>query len=85
MALSSRDRKILDFERSWWQSPGPKEQAIRSRFGFSPTQYYRRLAALLDDPEASRYDPLTVKRLQRGRDRRRRMRIEGRRADPGSR
>lgn len=85
MALTARDRAILDFEREWWQLPGSKEQAIRSRFGFSPTQYYRRLAALIDDDDASGYDPLTVKRLQRGRDRRRRMRIEGRRADPGSR
>lgn len=85
MGLSSRDRKILDFEREWWRLPGTKEQAIRERFGFSPTQYYRRLAMLVDDDDACRYDPLTVKRLRRGRDRRRRMRIEGRRADPGSR
>ena len=28
------------------------------------------------------YDPLTVKRLQRQRDRRRRERVEGTRADP---
>ncbi|MCU1449384.1 MAG: hypothetical protein JWP02_1554, partial [Acidimicrobiales bacterium] len=29
MALSDRERAILDFERSWWAEPGPKELAIR--------------------------------------------------------
>jgi hypothetical protein len=32
MALSDRDRAILDFERSWWLEPGPKEVAIKARF-----------------------------------------------------
>ena len=41
-----------------------------------------RLAALLDDPAASAYDPLTVKRLRRLRDQRRRARYEGYTADP---
>jgi hypothetical protein len=43
------------------------------------------LSALLDDAAALAYDPLTVKRAQRVRNQRRRVRIEGRRADPGSR
>src|SRR5205085_7024563 len=32
MALSDRERAIIDFERSWWAEPGPKELAIRERF-----------------------------------------------------
>ncbi|MFI5372851.1 MAG: DUF3263 domain-containing protein [Candidatus Eisenbacteria bacterium] len=40
---------------------------------------------MVDDPAAYEYDPLTVKRFRRERDRRRRERLEGRRADPGSR
>ena len=41
MALSERDRAILDFERIWWTEPGPKELAIRTRFDLSPTRYYQ--------------------------------------------
>ena len=85
MELSARDRAILDFERSWWRLTGTKEGEIRARLGMSGTRYYRRLAELIDLPGALTYDPLTVKRLRRYRDERRRARFEGRRADPGSR
>ena len=80
MALSPRDQAILDFERSWWTEPGPKEGAIRERFDLSPTRYYQVLSDLLDAPEALGYDPLVVRRLRRLRDRRRRARFEGRSA-----
>ncbi|HMG27833.1 MAG TPA: DUF3263 domain-containing protein [Acidimicrobiia bacterium] len=85
MALSARDREILDFERAWRHQPGPKEVAIRENFDISPSRYYELLSALLDNADALEYDPLTVKRAQRVRNQRRRVRIEGRRADPGSR
>ena len=78
MALTERDRTILDFERSWWTAPGPKDTAIRERFDLSGTRYYQLLTELLDDPEALAYDPLLVRRLRRARDRRRRARVEGR-------
>ena len=78
MALTERDRAILDFERSWWSEPGPKETAIRERFELSPTRYYEMLNELLEEPEAMEYDPLVVRRLRRLRDRRRRQRFEGR-------
>jgi hypothetical protein len=82
MGLSARDRAILDFERTWRHQPGPKEAAIREHFRISPSRYYELLGALLDDRDAFSYDPLTVKRAQRVRNQRRRVRIEGRRADP---
>jgi len=85
MGLSARDRAILDFERSWWKHPGPKEAAIRQELGMSATRYYQVLRGLADDPGAYHHDPLTVLRVRRERDRRRRERLEGRRADPGSR
>jgi len=85
MELPPRDRAILDFERSWWRLPGPKERAIRARLRMSATRYYRRLGELIELPAALAYDPLTVKRLRRYRDERRRARFEGRRADPRSR
>src|SRR5207248_4592449 len=64
MALSEWDRAILDFERSWWAEPGPKEVTIRDRFGLSPTRYYQVLNELLDSSEAIEYDPLVVRRLR---------------------
>ena len=57
MALSERDKAILDFERSWWAEPGPKELAIRQRFDLSATRYYQVLGALLESQE-------TVKHLE---------------------
>jgi hypothetical protein len=76
MALTERDRAILDFERSWWSEPGPKDTAILERFDLSATRYYQILGELLDLPEALEYDPLGVRRLRRLRDRRRRERVE---------
>ena len=83
MPLTDRDRAILDFERSWWSEPGPKELAIRERFELSTTRYYEILGELVDDPDAMAYDPLVIRRLRRLRDRRRRARFEGRRAGGG--
>jgi hypothetical protein len=85
MALSDRERAILDFERGWWTRPGPKEAAIRAELGVSATRYYEILRSLVDRPEAFEYDPLTVSRVRRERDRRRRERVEGSWADPGRR
>jgi hypothetical protein len=85
MALTARDCEMLDFEREWWRLSGRKASEIRVRFAMSTSTYYRTLHALLDLPEAYSYDPLTVKRLLRRREQARRDRIEGRRADPGSR
>lgn len=80
MALSDRDRAILDFERTWWTETGSKEGAIRSRLGLSSTRYYQLLGGLLDTAEAESYDPLVVRRLRRVRNLRRRARFEGRSA-----
>ena len=78
MALSERDRAILDFERTWWMEAGPKDTAIRDRFELSGTRYYQLLTELVDDEDALEYDPLLIRRLRRVRERRRRARIQGR-------
>ena len=78
MALTDRDRAILDFERSWWTETGPKDTAIRERFELSGTRYYQLLTELIDDQDALEYDPLVIRRLRRVRERRRRARVEGR-------
>ena len=85
MELTARERAVLDFEREWWKLPGRKNVEIRARFAMSSSSYYRMLHALLDRPEAGAYDPLTVLRVRKRREQARRVRIEGRRADPGSR
>jgi hypothetical protein len=73
--LLLRDRDLLDFERGWWQHQGPKERAIRERFGISAARYQQRLNRLIDLPEALSYDPMLVRRLRRLRDQRRRRRV----------
>jgi len=67
--LSERDRRILDFESSWWLYPGPKDRDIHDYLGMSAHRYYGELRRLLDDEEALRYAPLTVRRLRRVRER----------------
>jgi hypothetical protein len=83
MALTERDKQVLDLERGWWQSPGTKEAAIRERLGISPTRYYAILAELSASADARAYDPLVVHRVRRLRARRRRARFEGRQAGGG--
>jgi len=80
MGLSERERAILDFERSWWQQPGRKDDAIRETFGLSASRYRQLLSALIGRPDADDFDPLVVRRLRRDRDLRRRARYEGRTA-----
>lgn len=75
MPLSDRDRRLLDFERSWWNEPGPKETAIIELFGLTTDEYNHALNALIDDADAAAYDALVVRRMQRMRDRRRKARV----------
>lgn len=77
MALTDREKAILDFERGWWTEDGVKDLMIRERFACSADEYYGTLNRLLDEPDAVAYDPLVVRRLQRARERRRRMRLDG--------
>lgn len=73
--LSARDRDLLDFERGWWKQRGPKERAVRERFGFSAARYQQLLNRAIDLPEALAYDPMLVRRLRRLREQRRRRRV----------
>jgi hypothetical protein len=74
-SLDPRSQEILEFERHWWRLPGPKERAIRERFGLSAARYYQLLNRLIDSPQALRHDPMLVKRLRRIRAGRRRSRF----------
>ena len=76
--LSKRQKAVLDFERSWWLVPGPKDRAVQEHLGMSAGRYYQILRDLLDDSEAMAYDPLTVRRLLRVRSARNSRRAEPR-------
>lgn len=76
--LTPEELEILEFERQWWKYSGAKETAVRERWDMSSTRYYQVLNALLDRPEALAADPLLVRRLQRLRDQRRRVRSSSR-------
>ena len=82
-ADEGRWQDILDFERNWWKGSGPKERAVRARFGVSAARYHQLLNRLIDRPEALEYDPTLVQRLRRLRETRRRgrfarrLRLEG--------
>ena len=76
MALTERDRAIIEFERTWWSEDVSKESIIRERFELSTTRYYELLGELIDSEEAYDFDPLVIRRLRRLRDRRRRARYE---------
>lgn len=77
MALTDRERAILEFESGWWQLPGSKEAEIRERLDLSATRYYELLADLAGTDDALAHAPLVVRRLRRERSRRRRVRFEG--------
>ena len=74
MELTEREVAILDFERRPWEVTGPKERAIREKFGISPSRYYQIRDSLLDKAEALEHDPLLVLRLRKLRTKRRSIR-----------
>lgn len=71
MALCERDRDLLDTERTWWLDGRSKTEVVRSRLRVSLSRYNQMLMGLLANKEAEDYDPLTVRRLRRARERRR--------------
>lgn len=76
MPLSERERRLLDFERSWWLEGTSKREGIRRRLGISPATYYSEMRRLLWQRDALDYDPLLVRRLRRRENERRRARYE---------
>ncbi len=78
--LPDLDRSLLAFESQWWKRPGAKDQAIRDRFGITPTRYMQLLNKLIDQPAALAYDPVVVNRLRRLRERREALRARSRAA-----
>lgn len=67
MSLTDLERELLDFAGLWFKYAGAQEQEIRDRFDLSATNYWQKVNALLDRPEALAYAPTTVNRLRRVR------------------
>jgi len=65
--LSDRDKRILEFEGSWWLYPSPKDRAISEYLEMSASRYYQALRRLIDDPRALQQAPMAVRRLRRQR------------------
>lgn len=72
--LTDLEQQLLAFEGLWWRQHGAKEAVVRERFGWLPTEHYRRLNLLLDEPAALAIQPSTVLRLRRLREQRARRR-----------
>lgn len=64
LMLTAEELAVLDFERSWWLQPGPKDQAIEFTLGLSAAAYYEMLHDLIEKPAAQSYDPLVFRRLE---------------------
>ncbi len=62
--LTSDQLEVLEFERTWWLRPGPKDQMIEFDLGLTAQAYYEILLCVLDDTEAYDCDPLTIARLR---------------------
>ena len=67
MGLTERQKSIIEFERTAWQTDISKETAIRHLFTISPSRYYQIRDELIDLPEAMKFDPMVIRRLQKQR------------------
>ena len=72
--LSENEKRLLDFERSWWSAGTGRDDAVREQLGMSAADYHRAVNDLIDKPEALAYDGVLVRRLRRQRDARRTQR-----------
>ena len=68
VALTDRDRMILDIEGRFGRHDALKEEAVRQELGLTPARYYQLLERLLDHPDAVAYAPMLVHRLRRMRE-----------------
>lgn len=76
MLLTDRDRALLDLagREPGYALVGAFEQAVLEETGLSPTRFWQRINALLDEPAAWEYAPVVCGRLARLRRARRRSR-----------
>lgn len=66
--LTPLDTAILDTAGRGFFSNSVRDRHIREELGLKPTAYFQLLNAMLDDPDALAYAPVTVNRLRRVRE-----------------
>jgi len=74
LMLTETERAVLDFEARTYRYLGAKEADVRRAFRWSLTRHAQVVTALVQRPDALAYAPMTVRRLQRLTDARRRAR-----------
>lgn len=67
----------MRFEKRRFRHRGAKDEAILRTFDLSPTRYAQIVNRLIDEPAALEAEPQLVRRLQRLRDERARLRRVG--------
>lgn len=72
--LTVRDHMALRLAGATYRSPGRRDADVREQLGWTPTAFWARVDALLDDPAALAAYPQDVARLRRLRERRARAR-----------
>ena len=63
--LSDHDKRVLDFGKKWFKTPGARMEAVLSEFGMSETSYFTHLNRLRSHPEAREYAPDVLSRADR--------------------
>ena len=63
--LSDLDKELLDSMDEWRVRGGSIVNEIAERFHMRPTEFFHRVATLIDAPAALAYRPLLVNRLRR--------------------
>ena len=63
--LTDHDKRVLDFGKKWFKTPGARMEAVLSEFGMSETSYFTKLNSLRSHPEAREYAPDVLNRADR--------------------
>lgn len=69
-SLTTDELELLRIAGAPLHRRGEREHVIHETLGMSPTQFWQRVNALLDDVRALEHDPHLIYRLRRIRDRR---------------
>lgn len=80
--LTDHELQLLHLAGAPLHLPGQREHAIHEQLALTPTQFWQRVNALLDDERALAHDPALIYRLRRVRERNRPGRSPARRLPP---
>lgn len=67
--MTDDEIRMLELAGARWRYAGSLEHVVRTELGMSLTRFWQRVSGLLDREDALAFDPVTVNRLRRLRDR----------------